>query len=517
MRRNFRMVIGFLLLGASVFAAAPAFAVDSPGKVVLETWEAAFLDGGKAGFVHTVVRQVDNDGQKLFHATTELDLTVKRFKDTARIYMESGTDETEDGKVTGVSMRQLIAKGQELVLTGTVEDEQLHVKVQGGPPMDKKIRWSPQVVGLFREQTLFKDKKAKPGDNFSYLHFEPLVNAVLAIKVDVKDFEEVSIRGGAKQRLLRVEATPDPIMGVQLPGTSLWLDKDLNVVRSLTQVEGLGQLELVRTTQTVALKKGQAKANIGLRQLIYLNRRIAADPDEAVYRITMPEDKDPATSFPRDDRQQVMNAKGKSFDLHVKAIRRPPSTTKDAKVGDEFVKSNYYINCDDEMVQELARNAVGGETEAWRKAQRIESWVSKKIHFTFDQAMATADHVARTLEGDCTECAMLAAAMCRAVGVPSRTAMGLIYAEPKEAGHRPTLSFHMWTEVWVNGQWLALDATLGHGSVGADHLKITDHSWDGVQSVVPLLPVTRVILGKPEVEVLKVTAENDARSGSRNR
>src|SRR5262249_28754688 len=157
----------------------------------------------------------------------ELDLTVKRFKDTARIYMESGTDETEDGKVTGVSMRQLIAKGQELVLTGIVEDGQLHVKVQGGPPMDKKIRWSPQVVGLYREQTLFQDKKIKKGDQFTYLHYEPLVNAVLSIKVDVKESEDISIHGGAKQTFLRVEASPDPIMGVQLPGTSLWLDKDL--------------------------------------------------------------------------------------------------------------------------------------------------------------------------------------------------------------------------------------------------------------------------------------------------
>ena len=102
---------------------------------------------------------------------------------------------------------------------------------------------------------------------------------------------------------------------------------------------------------------------------------------------------------------------------------------------------------------------------------------------------------------------MLSAAMCRAVGVPSRTAIGLIYAEPKEAGHRPTLAFHMWTEVCIDGQWLAIDATLGRGSVSADHLKITDHSWHGVQSVVPLLPVTRVMLGKAKVEVLSVKGE----------
>jgi hypothetical protein len=512
--RHFLIFIGIVLF------ASPALAVDSPGKVVQETWEAAYLNGGKAGFVHTVVRTVDRDGPKLFRTTTELDLSVKRFNETARIYMESGTDETEEGIVTAVSMRQMIAKGQELVLTGTVEDDKLHVKVHGGPPMDKKIHWSPQVVGLYREQTLYHDKKVKPGDRFSFLQYQPQVNAVLSNQVEVKDFEKVSIHGGPEQRLLRVEVTPDPIMNVQLPGTSLWLDKDLSPVRSLANVPGLGQMEVVRTTKALALKEGNGNAkgvDIGKGQLIYLNRAVPADSNEVVYRITLPNDKDPATSFARDDRQQVKYTQGKSFELIVKAIRRPTSNTKDTKAADEFLESNYFINSADEKVQELARQAVGREEDPWLKAQRIERWVSKNMHFTYDAAMATADHVARTLEGDCTECAMLAAAMCRVVDVPSRTAIGLVYAEPKEAGRRPTLAFHMWTEVWINGQWLAIDATLGRGSVGADHLKITDHSWHGVESVVPLLPVTRVLLAKPQVEVLKISGDNDSTSGSRNR
>src|ERR1035438_249253 len=77
---------------------------------------------------------------------------------------------------------------------------------------------------------------------------------------------------------------------------------------------------------------------------------------------------------------------------------------------------------------------------------------------TPDEALAPADHVARTLEGDCTEYSMLAAAMCRAVDVPSRTAIGLIYADVKGA---PCFAFHMWTEVWIKGRWIPIDATLG--------------------------------------------------------
>ena len=97
---------------------------------------------------------------------------------------------------------------------------------------------------------------------------------------------------------------------------------------------------------------------------------------------------------------------------------------------------------------------------------------------------------------------MLMAAMCRAVKVPSRTAMGLIYADT--SGNGPVFAFHMWTEVWVAGRWIPLDATLGRGHVGATHLKITDSSWHDTRSMTPLLPVLRVMMNKPKVEVTKV-------------
>jgi len=98
---------------------------------------------------------------------------------------------------------------------------------------------------------------------------------------------------------------------------------------------------------------------------------------------------------------------------------------------------------------------------------------------------------------------MLAAAMCRAAGVPSRTAVGLVYVEDRMG--RPVLGFHMWFEVFVKGQWLALDAIFGPDGIGATHIKIADHSWHETQSLTPLLPVTRV-LGKMKIEVVQVAS-----------
>ncbi len=65
------------------------------------------------------------------------------------------------------------------------------------------------------------------------------------------------------------------------------------------------------------------------------------------------------------------------------------------------------------------------------------------------------------------------------------------------------MAFHMWVEVFVKGQWVPLDATLGRGHVGAGHLKVADDSWSDTQSLTPMLPVTR-ILGKVTLEVVSV-------------
>ena len=203
--------------------------------------------------------------------------------------------------------------------------------------------------------------------------------------------------------------------------------------------------------------------------------------------------------FAQDERQKVKNAKGNSFEIHVRAATPAEPEEEPGKVKDEYLKSCYFINCDDERVKRLAREAVGRQTDPWQKALRIERWVHDHMeNKNYSEAFATADHVARTLEGDCTEHAVLAAAMCRAAGVPSRTALGLLYVDDREQG--PVLGFHMWAEVWARGQWLPIDGTLGRGYVGASHLKISDHSWYDIQSLTPLLPVVRV-LGKVAIEV----------------
>jgi transglutaminase-like putative cysteine protease len=220
----------------------------------------------------------------------------------------------------------------------------------------------------------------------------------------------------------------------------------------------------------------------------------------------MPHDKEPSKTLATDIRQSIGNIKDQSFDLTVTAVRQPPTVMAAGVVnpGKEYTESNFFLTSDDPVVKQHAAEAVGTETDPWRKAQLVERWVNQHMKVqNFTEAMAPASEVAKTLTGDCTEYSMLAAAMCKAAGLPARTAIGLVYVDfqPPEL---PILGFHMWTEVYVRGQWTAIDATLGKGSVGPAHVKITDAHWHDTRSMTPLLPLMRVMISRPTVQIVQV-------------
>lgn len=495
-------------LGVLLLSVAPARAQEPrPGSALEDRWEVAYLEGVRVGFFRTTTRQTERDGRKLLHTTQEMNYTVRRYGDVSNLRMESGTVETAAGKVVGVSMR-MPQPGGDLVLKGTRKDGVLHVEVDGGR-IRRQIPWNDKVIGLYAQDHLFQKNKVKPGDKLTYRGFEPVINAVVTVQGTVHAEEEVIVLG-VKKRLLRIILRPDKIevpgASVQLPPVTVWLGGDGLPVRRQVELPGIGSILLTRSTRAQAQARVDLARlpDIGVKANIPLNVRIprAQATSAIVYRVTV-NDARPETALARDARQQVTNVDGKTFELHVKAVRAPAEAGKEEKAGDEFLKSCYYLDSNNGRVKELARKAVGTATDPWDRARRIERWVHANMRTDNGTAFAPAGQIAAQLRGDCRQHALLAAAMCRAAGVPSRTALGLIYVDRPG---RPLLGYHMWFEVWVKGRWVALDAIVGQGSIGADHIKIADQSWHNTQSLTPLLPVHRV-LGKMKIEVVSVEGE----------
>src|SRR6185437_8941658 len=314
-------------MAIAIGSAAPLHAA-APGELVEEIWESAHVEGARVGSLHTHVRKWEADDGKRLRATAELDLTFKRHNALIHLRREHGTDETPEGKVVGVFMRQGQDGGRQLALTGVVEDGRLHVRVDNGR-IERRIRWSDEVVGLYRLEHLFQERKPKTGDRWSLLRYEPTYNTVLTIHVAVKDREEVpALPGAARAYLWRVEMTADKIetpgIRVQPSAVVWWLDDHFVPVRRQFELDGLGTVLLTRTTREAAKAPATPSrmADIGLKTLIPLNRAITRpySTRSAVYRITLRGDREPASALARDDHQEIRHLKGDTFELHVHPV-----------------------------------------------------------------------------------------------------------------------------------------------------------------------------------------------------
>lgn len=486
-----------------------------PGKVLLDAWDTAYLKGQKVGYFHVKVREYEKDGKTFVYATKEQRLTVARFGQVVEQWAEDATLEQPDGTVLVVRMRQGLSREQKLSITGEVNGRTLTVKGEGPAERAQDVPWPEGVLGIAKEAVLYRDKKPKPGDSFDYLYYEGRLNRVVKITVSAKALETVSIiQGQPAKKMLRLEAAMEPIGTFKIPPSTIWCDAEtFEPLRTDSDMPSLGgRLVVLRTTEKVARAPVGKVPDLFDVQSIRLSREIPGIHDRAavVYKLTAENDPEFATLFPQDARQVVknVNTEAKTLELHVTAVRGPKRSEPGVPVAklekaEEFLSSNFFIDWDDAGVKRHAQAATGqlpAGASDWEKAKAIEGWVHRNMKAVeFSQAMATAAQTAKTLSGDCTEYAMLAAGMCRAVGVPSRTALGLVYAPGRDG--RPFLAYHMWFEVYADGQWLALDGTLGRGSVGPGHIKITDASWHNERSFAPLLPVLRVLMAQPKVDV----------------
>jgi hypothetical protein len=72
---------------------------------------------------------------------------------------------------------------------------------------------------------------------------------------------------------------------------------------------------------------------------------------------------------------------------------------------------------------------------------------------------ADAVEALHTGSGDCTEYAVLLAALARAQGIPTRVVAGLVYSS-RFTGKKDVFNPHMWVQAWDGARWRSYDAAL---------------------------------------------------------
>ena len=125
------------------------------------------------------------------------------------------------------------------------------------------------------------------------------------------------------------------------------------------------------------------------------------------------------------------------------------------------LQPSQWLESADPVLLHRAQVLTTGGASAAAKMKRLTTFVRDHMGTRIDMlGYGTALEAYRTRRGDCTEFAVLLAALGRAAGIPTRIAIGRVYARHFE-GHRHVFVPHAWVHAWTGTGWESFDAAIG--------------------------------------------------------
>jgi transglutaminase-like putative cysteine protease len=158
----------------------------------------------------------------------------------------------------------------------------------------------------------------------------------------------------------------------------------------------------------------------------------------------------------------------------------------------EHLEPEPLIQSDDRRIVDRAQQ-VTARRARWRQDPRaVARQLNGAVHHMLEKSVTfsvpNAVQVLESLQGDCNEHTVLYVAMARALGLPARTAVGLVFVNG-------AFFYHAWPEVWL-GEWVAVDPTFGQVPADASHIRFV------VGGLAQQVEIVRLI-GNLDIEVLE--------------
>ncbi len=128
---------------------------------------------------------------------------------------------------------------------------------------------------------------------------------------------------------------------------------------------------------------------------------------------------------------------------------------------------------------------VGAEIEAF-----VANYITEPSYI---HSFSFASTVAKSRSGDCTEYAVLSAALARALAIPARVVVGTIIVDD---GSTVEAIGHAWNEFWFDGRWWRIDAAM-YGAESAKTFYLPSHILKN-EGPGYALSLSKAVLNSPE-------------------
>lgn len=490
------LALAFLVTPAPVLgqaAIAPAAQrPDSRTEVEpREFWYTLWIDGVRSGYSRQAVTVAEDRITTDSHTT----LSIKRGPVEMKIVMDSTFVETLDGKPIWTSSEQRIGalptktmvefKGETLEVTrvqsGATATETVDAPTEPWLPPAAAERYVSQRMKAGASEIVVRSLDPSAG----------LVPITLTL-FDFKDDTEIVDGRTIKTRLARATTS-------YMPGVEMIEEFDLEGVPVRTQTEMAGmRIDSVIADEKSALSEVEGGAEVMARSLIKPDRPIKEPRRVEKASMLLSVSSGSMPTLPSAASQRVETIDPKTSRLVIDMGAPAPAPASDVN-NPQFAQSTLMCKSDDSLIRELAAKAthdIGPDKAKRAEAIRrfVRSYLNRK---SLDVGFASASDTARSRAGDCSEHAVLLAAMLRADGIPSRGVTGLVYVD-EFLGETGIFGYHMWTQALleVNGTptWVDLDAAIDDThAFDATHIACSlatfadSETIEAFQAIIPLL------------------------------
>jgi len=421
-----------------------------------------FSDGTKIGYTHSTVRPRPASAGGGYRARNVTRIRMSMLGHP--IAMRANVDWTLDGSGKMENLKFTLDSTDALFTAeGEVENDMLRLKVSTGETeftKDLPISGNVLVSDAFSPLTTMPDMEE--GVEYEVEMIDPVALVTRKARMRAGPVEEVEI-GGTRVEARRVEVD---FAGIT---ANVWGTRDGEIVKVDTPVG----LVMVKEPPEVAMSgaaTGEVPPDLASAAAIPAGRVI--DDSHDVERMTVRFEGVALENFDVwDDAQRIVdivNEKAAVIEVNRTVPEVGSAPQLPIRDGDlaESVGPSPFIQSDDPRILAAAREVIGGETNSWRAALKLAEWVDASVENKAVASVPSAVDVLHTRRGDCNEHTVLYVAMARAVGLPAKADIGIVY-------QRGFFYYHAWPEVYV-GKWVRMDPTLGQDTADATHIKLSE-------------------------------------------
>jgi hypothetical protein len=445
---------------------AIALFANAIAHAAVETrWYVVSIDGKKIGHQRSEL----DIGTSKVRQTEILDVVIERGGQKATLFTETVMEETLVGKPLSFALRYR-ASERETLTRGLVRGNKVDVteSVDGKVVATKTIQLDRDTLFPYAQLQKLRQTDSKVGSKVRFSAFDPSVMQSFSVETTFKGLEDVRLPLGSFQ--LRAVEQRLSIDGAQILSEGL-VDKQFTLYRLDTAIGGL-KMRVEAATRAQALAANE-QSTFFLSQFANAPRALSEKEErEGVFYRTRFKVK--TTSLPpQTHEQRVVEGKSGLDILVCSNCGRGQKTDHSAAVLKAARLPTVWLQSNDAGIKAAAVNATKGIKTDLQKMQKLERFVSNHItDSNLNTAYASAKEAFENRSGDCTENALLLAAMGRAVGIPTRIVGGLAYA-PNYLGQSNVFVPHAWMQAYVDKRWQSFDAALGFDA-GHIALSITD-------------------------------------------